>query len=103
MFITQLSCILIDDPKLKIKVMNIFAAESDPFLNHRSEYSRIKTMVAMGLVEPRELAIGSRLDSTSTCTQTVATTVQYIPLKDTLQLLYRNQGFRDSLDSHQQW
>ena len=86
-----------EEPSLYTKVMHVFADHRDPFKNHRSEYSRIKTMVTRGLVEPRELAIGSRLDSTSSGIQTVASTIQYIPLKDTLQLLFKNHEFCDSL------
>ena len=89
------------DEKLAVKLRHVFHTAKNPFSEYRSEYHRVKALITKGLVMPSEVAIGTRLDSTSLGTQTVSSTVQYVPLKDTLELLYSKDSFRQSLRAGQ--
>lgn len=76
---------------------DIFQAVRDPFNNYSSEYLRMKNCIAKGLINPQELTIGSRLDTDASGTRTVGSTVQYVPLCETIDMLYSKSEFRDSL------
>lgn len=92
---------LLADDTLSVKMRNIFVSVGDPFVNYKTEYHRIKTLIAQGMVGPHEVAVGSRIDSQSSGTQTVASTIQYVPLTETLQLLYSKPEFRNAVVSNQ--
>ena len=90
---------LAGDDSISARFSGIFHAATDPLANYKTEYHRIKTLRAKGLVEPREVAVGSRLDCRSSGVHTIASTVQYVPLLDTLSLLYSKPEFRQAVES----
>ena len=80
---------------------DIFMGIRNPFSDYSTDYRRTKTLVTKGMVEPKEIGIGTRIDSRASSTQSVMATVQYVPLLDTLQLLMSKKEFRENLQEHE--
>lgn len=88
----------LDEPDAKQKIVGAFNSYSNPFAHYQTEYLRTKSLAAKGLVEPEDVIIGTRLDSTGQrgiCT--VNSMVQYVPLQKTLELLYSKEEFRQAV------
>lgn len=71
----------------------------NPISDYSTDYRRTKTFVSKGMVEAKEIAIGAHIDSRSAATRTTLSTTQYVPLLQTLQLLFSKEEFRKTLQN----
>lgn len=79
------------------RLANIFSVLDNPFAKYMTEHMRMKAFAGKGMVEPKAVSVGTRLETVSHTLKTVTCQVQYVPILGTLQKLFSNKSFIDSL------
>lgn len=74
-------------------ILAIFQELANPFEAYSTEHRRLVKFGSAGLVQPKAFPIGTRLETNAAISMNVACDVQYIPLHQTLRLLFSKSEF----------
>ena len=95
--IPNIKCYILDNQQITKDLAAIFVEVDNPFADYQTEHKRIQKFADCGLVRPVSLSVGTRLEAGSAPVRNVACQLQYIPLQQTLTLLYSKHEFVQAL------